>query len=276
VPDPLHQWIAEDLRRKIASGELAPGMKLPSEDELQVQYDVGRNTVRRAVDSLADRGLLQKRRGLGTFVVIPPEAFVITLSADRATGLGGGEGQAYHAEARAQGRQPSASIPKVGFISADDRIAKELAIPPGASLVTRYQERLIDGKPYSLQTSYYPMSLAGAGATKLVQAELIHPGTVTYLREELGIRQARYSDTVSVRLATGSEAMFFRSEISDLISVLEQRRVAYDDQGKPFRLAVSAFATNRNQFVVYAGQVPAEARLRVTIAPTDAEETEDA
>jgi GntR family transcriptional regulator len=276
VPDPLHQRIADDLRRKIESGELAPGTRLPSEPELAAQFDVGRNTVRSAVRSLTNRGLVQARRGQGTFVADKPEPFIITLSADVATGLGGGEGEAYHAEARAQGRQSTVGSPRVEITSADGRVAEDLKLPAGTALVTRHQERLIDGKPYSIQSSHYPMSLFERGAIKLTLASLILPGTVRYLEETLGFRQARYRDTISVRRPTESESAFFRPEDSDLLAVLEQRRVGFDDQGQPFRLAVSVFATNRNVFVAYAGPVPAQARLAGSLPAAGAEETTNA
>jgi GntR family transcriptional regulator len=61
-----YRQIAEDLRRRIESREFAAGAPLPSEAELQVQYQASRNTVREAVKLLAQQHLVETRAGQGT------------------------------------------------------------------------------------------------------------------------------------------------------------------------------------------------------------------
>jgi DNA-binding GntR family transcriptional regulator len=67
---PLTAWgqVERDLRRRIDVGELASEAKLPSEAELARDYGVSRETLRRALESLASAGVLRTRRGSGTFV----------------------------------------------------------------------------------------------------------------------------------------------------------------------------------------------------------------
>jgi GntR family transcriptional regulator len=260
VPDPLYRQIADELQRNIESGALRPGSKLPTEPALAKQYSAGRNTVRNAIRWLTTRGLVTTSAGQGTFVRVKAEPFVITLSPDSETGVGGGEGQAFLAEVRARGKEPFAGSPRVEIRAADGVIADELKLAAGTMVVSRHQERLIDGKPYSLQTSYYPMSLVEAGAVKLAMAMLIEPGTVSYLQDVLGLRQARYRDKITVRAPGAAEMAFFRLQDGGLAAVFEKFRTAYDSRGEPFRLTVSMFAADRSQFVVVAGQVPARAR----------------
>jgi GntR family transcriptional regulator len=68
APLPLYQQLAELLSREIADGSLGPGARLPSELELARRHDIGRPTVRQATELLVQRGLLERRRGSGTFV----------------------------------------------------------------------------------------------------------------------------------------------------------------------------------------------------------------
>lgn len=65
-----HVWaqVADDIRTDIDSGELASGHRLPSEDELAVQYGVARMTVRRAIDKLVSENKVVRLRGRGTYV----------------------------------------------------------------------------------------------------------------------------------------------------------------------------------------------------------------
>ncbi len=64
--------VAADLRRKIASGEYAPGQRLPSADDLAEIYDVAPNTARKALRLLRDEGHAVMSPGRGTYVSGPP------------------------------------------------------------------------------------------------------------------------------------------------------------------------------------------------------------
>lgn len=65
---PLYRRISNDLGSRIASGEFGPGKPIPTERELGEHYAVSRITIRKALDELVGRGLVTRRRGLGTFV----------------------------------------------------------------------------------------------------------------------------------------------------------------------------------------------------------------
>lgn len=67
-PIPLYRQIADELRADIAAGRLAAGARLPSEHALARKHGVGRPTVRQATEQLVRSGLLERRRGTGTFV----------------------------------------------------------------------------------------------------------------------------------------------------------------------------------------------------------------
>ena len=67
-----YRAIADELRHRVESGELAAGALLPSESELSGAYDVSRVTVRKALDILRDEGLVDSRQGFGWFVATDP------------------------------------------------------------------------------------------------------------------------------------------------------------------------------------------------------------
>jgi DNA-binding GntR family transcriptional regulator len=66
---PIWQQVAADIEADMRSGKLAPGSRLPSEDDLVLMYGVARNTIRRAIEGLRDRGLAETFHGRGTYVV---------------------------------------------------------------------------------------------------------------------------------------------------------------------------------------------------------------
>ncbi len=72
-PLPLYHQLAELLLDKIKSGTYKPGDKIPSENQLAERYEIGRPTVRQAIDCLIRKNLLYRKRGSGTYVTEPQE-----------------------------------------------------------------------------------------------------------------------------------------------------------------------------------------------------------
>lgn len=72
-PVPLYHQLATSLSAAIADGRFQPGDRLPSEPELARRFGVTRPTVRQATRLLAERRLVEARRGSGTFVRPPAE-----------------------------------------------------------------------------------------------------------------------------------------------------------------------------------------------------------
>jgi GntR family transcriptional regulator len=265
---PLYRRIADDLRAQIDSGLLAPGAQLPPEDKLKERFAASRNTIRDAVKLLVALGLVETRPGQGTFVVDQPDPLVTTLTTDRVTGLGGGEGAAYLTEARE--RHPKASIPTVELQTAQGEIARRLGVAEGTPLVSRHERRFIGTKragqrpsaepemtPWSMQTSFYPRSFALRGAERLLDNEDIEQGTVRYLEETLDIKQVGYRDWITVRAPDPNEIAFFGLPADGRVPVYEIFRTAFDQNGTPMRLTVTIFPADRNQFIIDVGDVPA-------------------
>jgi GntR family transcriptional regulator len=257
VVHPMYRQIAEDLCRQIESGEVARGQQLRTEIELREQYNASRNTVRDAIKWLISRGLVETRPGQGTFVTERISPFVTTLTGDPET-ASGGEGNTYLEAVAAQRRVPEDTPPRVEIQKADGGAAPELGLPAGTSVVSRHQQRKIDGTSWSLQTSFYPMSFVEHGAIQLIQASNIDQGTVAYLDDALGIKQVGWRDTITVRAPDEVEATFFRLPDDGRVSVIETRRTAFNEEGKPVRLTVSVYPADRNQFAVVVGRVPGE------------------
>jgi GntR family transcriptional regulator len=249
---PMYRHIADDLRTKIKDGDLAPNEKLPTEGELSEMYkNASRNTVREAIRRLTDEGLLESRPGQGTFVARSIDPFVTVLTADPKTGFGGGESAAYLSKVREEHRDPRNSVPRVEVVSASGAVAGLLGIPPGSQVVSRSQDRYIDGIPWSRQVSFYLMDFITKGATKLLMAQDIEEGSVGYLDNEIGVRQTGYRDWITGRLASEDEQTFFG--IGHNAAVFVDSRVAFDQNNTPMRLTVTIFPVDRNQLIVNVG-----------------------
>jgi GntR family transcriptional regulator len=256
MANPMYRQIAEKLREQIESGELSPGSQLPTELELREEYNASRNTVRDAIKWLTNLDLVETRPGQGTFVTQPRTPFVTTLSGDPLTGLGGGEGETFMAEVSAAHRKAANSPVQVELQDAKGEIAARLRIPEGAQVVLRHERRFIDGTPYSMQTSYYPMDLVERGAGALLKAANITKGTVEYLQEILGIKQIGYRDWITVRPPNATEVDFFKLPSDGRVAMYEVFRTAFDGNQMAMRLTITVYPTDRNQFIINIGNVP--------------------
>jgi GntR family transcriptional regulator len=255
---PMYRLIADNLRHRIEAGELAPGQQLPSEVELREEYGrdgmVSRNTVRDAIKLLVARGLVETRPGQGTFVVERVQPFVTTLTGDPEAGAH--EGPVYDTQIKRRGRKPEETLPRVEVQPASELVASQLALEVGAQVISRHQARSIDGTPWSLQTTFYPMEFVTRGATQLLMAQDFKDGVVKILENSLGIKQVGWRDTIIARPPRGYERAFFGLSDKVQTAIFEFRRTSYDDDGKPIRLTVTVYPADRNQFEMEAGRVP--------------------
>jgi len=197
---------------------------------------------------------VETRPGQGTFVVEKIDPFVIIVKPE--TGFGLGEGGAYASEVTERRREPTDSIPRVEVQQASDLVASELELKDGATVVSRHQQRSIDGTPWSLQTSFYPMKFVEQGATQIISAVDMKRGVVNYLAEKLGVKQVGWRDKITVRALEPNEAAFFKLPDDGRVAVFETHRTSFDESGKPIRLTVTVYPADRNQFVVNVGDVP--------------------
>src|SRR6201988_1849772 len=144
---PLSAQAESVIIGRISNGSMPPGTRLPSEDDLVQEYAVSRTTIRAAIQSLVQRGLVEIRRGKGTFVTQPK----ITQELTELTG--------FVEDMQALGRRPTARLLDKRIVAADEAVARQLALPVGTDVVQILRVRLADGVPLSFDETYLPEEL---------------------------------------------------------------------------------------------------------------------
>lgn len=144
---PLHAQVEESLLNSITEGALSPGSRLPSEDQLAERYRVSRTTIRTAIQSLAARGLIEIRRGKGTFATQPR----ITQELTELTG--------FVEDMQALGREASARVLDRRLVAASETVARQLSLQRGAAVARIQRVRLGGGVPLSFDETYLPQEL---------------------------------------------------------------------------------------------------------------------
>jgi len=160
-PLPLYERVESALAAGIADGSLPQGTQLPPEDGLVDRFKVSRTTVRKAIQNLVERGLVEVRRGKGTFVAQPK----ITQELTELTG--------FVEDMQALGRTPTARLLDKRIVAADEAVAHHLALPPGAMVVRIQRVRLADGVAMSFDETYLPREIGEKVAENDLEAEPI-------------------------------------------------------------------------------------------------------
>ena len=146
-PLPLYAQVESILAAGIADGTFPAGSRLPNEDELVERYAVSRTTIRQTVQNLVRRGLVEIRRGKGTFVLQPK----ITQELTELSG--------FVEDMQSLGRRASARLLDKQIVPAGETVARQLAIPAGTLVVRIQRVRLADNAALSFDETYLPREI---------------------------------------------------------------------------------------------------------------------
>jgi GntR family phosphonate transport system transcriptional regulator len=230
--EPLWSQLAERLAEEIrAQPEDAP-TRLPGEHDLARRYGVNRHTVRQALRSLAEQGLVQPSRGRGTFIT------------ERAVDYPLGPRTRFGSSLIAQEMTPVREILSTGTLAAPPQLARLLAIEEGAMLIEVRSRGLADRMPLVVGTLYLSAErFPGAAGRLAVDA------SVTSLFESYGIDDYRRRTTrVTARLPTAGEARLLRQATTQ--PVLETQKIDADTGGRPLSFGLAVWASERVQLSV--------------------------
>jgi GntR family transcriptional regulator len=202
------------LRERIASGGLNAGDTLPGEQALAGEHNVSRVTVRRALAELEREGLIDRRRGAGTFIAL--QNAVKPVVADLADVL---------SNLIAMGRSTDVRLLTFGYQDASATVAEALRLDKRERVQRSVRVRVVDGEPFSYLTTHVPERI---GVT-YSEPELASQPLLALL-ERSGISVDRATQEISAVLAPPEVAAALNVDIgSALISLT---RIVYDGKGR--------------------------------------------
>ncbi len=228
-PVPLYYQLAQQLEAAIRAGELTPGTRLENEVELADRCGLSRPTVRQAIQHLVDRGLLVRKRGVGTQVVQSEIRRPIELTS-------------LHDDLLAAGREPRTSVLELGPATADERVAKELGVPAGTEVTRIRRLRRTGDEPLALLTNYLPRDLIA-----LTRDDLTEHGLYELLRGT-GVNLRIANQTIGARGATAAEARLLDERRG--VPLLTMTRTAYDDKGAAIEYGTHVYRASRYSFAL--------------------------
>lgn len=228
----LWRQIHERIARDIAEGEFEPGQRLPSENSLSREFGVNRHTIRRAIATLEQEGLVRVEQGRGSFV----REQVINYSVRKRT--------RFSENLSSQRRAPGHTFIQGVSVEADVDVAEALEIRPG-QLVTRLTSAgEADGRRISYSHSYFPMERF-PGMARIYR----ETGSVTQTLERFGVNDySRKSTRIISRMPSGEEARELRQPRTRPVLITESINV--DRFNVPVEFGVCLFASDWVQILV--------------------------
>jgi GntR family transcriptional regulator len=236
--------MADELRRAILAGELAPGAMLPSERELARTHETARNTARQAVAILQAEGLVDAEHGRGVFV--RRQQPLLRVAHDRYARRHREAGRApFRAEAEAQGRTPRVEVTAIETVPAPPWVADRLSLGEGERVLVRRNRYLADDEPVQLADTYLPLTIAQGTA---LEREIPAPGGIYTALEELGHRLMRIEEHVTARMPLPDEASAL--DVGPGVPVLDLQHTSYDERGTAIEATHSILPADRNALTV--------------------------
>ncbi|WP_084959332.1 GntR family transcriptional regulator [Thermoactinospora rubra] len=221
-----------DVKRNLLelTKSLPAGASLPPERTLAVRFETSRTTVRQALSELVVEGRLIRIQGKGTFVAQPKVAQVLQLSS-------------YIGDLRNAGLEPDTKILEIGYISADETLARRLAINPGGRVLRIHRLRLANGEPVSIDTTH----LSARRFPRLRKELEVHSGLYETLHNAYNVRLTDAEEIIETVLATPYDAQMLGVDVG--LPMLLLTRHAFDAEGNPVEWAQSLYRGDRYKFV---------------------------
>ena len=228
----LWRQVADGIERGIADGTFAAGERLPGETEIAETYRVNRHTVRRALATLAERGLVRAERGSGSYVEAHRLAYPLRARTRFSEIVGAG------------GQEPRGQLIDASEDVATRDLARMLGLKTGAPLVRIEALRSADRTPICVSTTWL-------SAERFPDAGDVFAATrsMTKLLAHYGVRDYRRASTkITAAIADATDATHLDLALGRPVLVVDATDV--DTAGKPLVTKRARFAAERVEFLV--------------------------
>ena len=226
-PVPLWEIISRRLEDVIHSGRLPLGSRIENEVRLSERLGVSRPTVRRAMQELVSRGLLVRKPGAGTQVVMPAVRRPVDLSS-------------LYDDLLKSGREPRTQVLSFEVIPANDTLALALRIPPRSGVTSFQRVRFADGEPLALLHNVIPVPVA-----TLDRADLESIGLYESLRRR-GVLPTSATEVIGARSASVEEGSILG--VKRGAALLTMTRTAWSTDGRGVEYGSHIYRADRYAF----------------------------
>ena len=227
---PAYQKIQRAIRQRIETKQLKPGDAVSSERELARIHNVSLMTARHALATLEREGVVERRRGAGTFVAPPRIQFNKLMS--------------YTEQMASRGLTPSSKVVAAKFVEDEPEIAARLGLAAASRMVKIERVRLTTDEPFAMETCYLPAT----GLEGLVEAPLGRGSLFATLEHDYGIELAYADEEVDATVAEGRVAQLLNLRAG--APLLRIRQVIYSSKNQAVIYVIGVYRSERHSLFI--------------------------
>jgi GntR family transcriptional regulator len=227
---PAYQKIQRTIRQRIEAKQLRPGDAVSSERELAKIHDVSLMTARHALAGLEREGIVERRRGAGTFVAPPRIQFNKLMS--------------YTEQMASRGLPPSSKVIAAKIVEDEPEISARLGLGATSHMVKIERVRLTAEEPFALETCYLPAT----DFAELVHAPLGCGSLFSKLENDYGVELAYADEEVDATVAEGRVAQLLNLRAG--APLLRIRQVIYSSKTKPVIYVIGFYRSERHSLFI--------------------------
>ncbi|WP_461219583.1 GntR family transcriptional regulator [Lapidilactobacillus salsurivasis] len=229
MDSPVYIKIHNQLKRDIESGIWKVGDRIPSERALSVQFQVSRMTLRQALQTLVEEGILERRVGAGTFVARQKVQ-------EKMSGT-----TSFTELMRSQGKFPSSQTISYRTVSPSLSEQERLSLGENDKVVRMERIRLADSLPICFEVATIPADMV----KNFSRAEVTESFYAT-MEQKGGYIIGQAKQTITATLASESIADYLNLKRGD--AILRLRQITYLSDGRPFEYVRTQYAGQRFEF----------------------------
>lgn len=227
---PAYQKIQSAIQRRIESGRLKPGDAVESERELARIHQVSPMTARHALSELEREGVVQRRRGAGTFVAPPKIHFNKLMSFTEQMG-------SRNLAARSR-------ILHFGPVETEPEVEAKLALPSNGRLLKIERLRLGADDPFAIETCYLPAAMFPG----LSRAQLERGSLFSVLQQEYEVQFSYADEEIDATAADTRSAQLLK--VPRGLPLLRIRQVLYSTKARPAVYVTGLYPSDRHKLLV--------------------------
>src|ERR1700686_2963181 len=227
---PAYQKIQRALRQRIDAKQMKPGDAVSSERELARIHGVSLMTARHALAGLERAGVVERRRGAGTFVAPPRIQFNKLMS--------------YTEQMASRGLAPSSKVVTAKIVEDEQEIAARLGLGASSRMVKIERVRITGEEPFAMETCYLPAD----EFAELVDAPLARASLFSTLEHDYGVELAYSDEKVDATVAEGRVAQLLNLRAG--APLLRIRQVIYSSKTKPVIYVIGFYRSERHSLFI--------------------------
>ena len=227
---PVYKRIQNTIRKRIDAAELRPGDAVASVRELARTHKVSLMTARHALAGLEREGVVERRRGAGTFVAAPKIHFNKLMS--------------YTEDMASRGLVPKSRVLVAKVVQDEQEVAARLRLPSSSALVKIERLRLTEEDPFALESCY----LSAAEFSGLTTAPLGKASLFSTLEHDFGVELGYADEEVDATAADANMAQLLG--VHKNAPLLRIRQVIYSTKGKATLYVVGYYRSERHTLFI--------------------------